>query len=136
MKHIKKCWNTVKGFFTEIGMRSSFLTILAIMGLLVIAISVFDPNLDASGNLVTIRTVFSAIIGYILKKSTSSCSEDYKALRNKTWMVGVFAIIMMIIVVMSYILEISVNNPSLILIKNLLFSAVGFLTSSNEKNIK
>lgn len=38
----------------------------------------------------------------------------------------------MIVTICAYVLDINVNNPSLILIKNLLFSSIGFLTSASK----
>lgn len=39
---------------------------------------------------------------------------------------------MMVINMIKRVIKIILNNPSLILIKNLLFSAIGFLTSASK----
>lgn len=108
--------------------------ILGIISFGVLCISIFhpEPELDATGNLVTIRTIFSSIAGYILEESTKTCSSNSRLLKNKILLVGTFAIIALIVITASYIIDIDVNNASLILIKNLLFSSIGFLISASK----
>ncbi|MGL4912271.1 MAG: hypothetical protein ACRC3Y_07540 [Romboutsia sp.] len=131
MKYIKKYMISIYNFFNELELCCRFLTIIAVISFFVISISILNHNLDATGNLVTIRTAFSSIIGYILEKSTSSCNPDAKALKIKTLLVGSFSILSMIVIILSYVFNIPVDNPSLILFKNLFFSSIGFLTSSS-----
>jgi hypothetical protein len=133
MKYIKKYMSSIYYFFNELELSCRFLTALALIGFFVISISILNAELDATGNLVTIRTAFSSIVGYILEKSTSSCNPDYKALKNKTLLVGSFAILSMLVIIFASIFNIPVGNPSLILLKNLFFSSIGFLTSSTGK---
>lgn len=130
MGKLKQFYKLVDKFFEDIGINCRFLIIISVICLIVISISIFDTSLDATGNLVTIRTIFSAIVGFILEKTTSLCEPDPKAVKSKTTIIGSFALIATVIVALSYFLDMNVNNPSLVLIKNLLFSAVGFLTSS------
>lgn len=133
MKFIKQFTNYIYNFFKELELNFKFLILLGLIAFSILSISIFDHSLDATGNLVTIRTCFSSIIGYILEKSISYCNPDYKALKNKTLLVGVFSIITMIVIILAYIFNVPVDNPSLILFKNLLFSSIGFLTSSANK---
>lgn len=131
-KGIKFAIDEFKEFFKNLGIVCKYLTVLGIISLIVVCISIFHPELDATGNLVTIRTTFSSISGYILEKSTKNCTSDTRLLKNKILLVGSFSIIAMIIITLGYIFNIDVNNPSLVLIKNLLFSSIGFLTSANK----
>lgn len=136
MKHNKQYLIYIYNFFKELELNFKFLILLGLIAFSILSISIFDKSLNATGNLVTIRTCFSSIIGCILDKSISYCNPDNKALKNKTLVVGLFSIITMIVIIFSYILNISVDNPSLILFKNLLFSSVGFLTSSSSESKK
>lgn len=131
-KYIKLAINEFKEFFNDLGIVCKYLIVLGIISFVVVCISIFHPQLDATGNLVTIRTAFSSIAGYILEKSTKTCSSNPKLLKNKILLVGTFSIVALIVIIGAYIINIDVNNPSLILIKNLLFSSIGFLTSASK----
>ncbi|MGL5753902.1 MAG: hypothetical protein ACRCYC_01115 [Paraclostridium sp.] len=131
-KGIQFALTEFKEFFENLGIVCKYLTVLGIISLSVVCISIFHPELDATGNLVTIRTAFSSIAGYILEKSTKNCTSNQRLLKNKILLVGSFAVIAMLITTIAYVLNIDVNNPSLILIKNLLFSSIGFLTSASK----
>ncbi|MGL5381192.1 hypothetical protein [Clostridium sp.] len=122
-----------KDFINGLGPSCKFLMVIGTITLGATCLSIFDTNLDATGNLVTIRTVFSSIVGYILEKSTRTCKVDKLLLKNKVLIVGSMSVIFTIVVLFSYLLDINVNNPSLILIKNLLYSSVGFLISSSNE---
>lgn len=123
----------LKKFVKGLDPSCKFLMIIGAITLGATCVSIFDANLDATGNLVTIRTVFSSIAGYILEKSTRTCKVDKSLLKNKVLIVGSMSVIFTIVVLLSYLFDINVNNPSLILIKNLLYSTVGFLISSSNE---
>lgn len=123
----------LKKFISSLSYSCRFLLIIGSIALFATCISIFDPNLDSTGNLVTIRTIFSSIVGFILEKSTRLCNPDKILLRNKVLIIGCLGVIFTIVVLLSYLLNVNVNNPSLILIKNLLFSCVGFLISCNNE---
>ena len=129
---IKIILEEIKEFFNELGIACKYLIILGLISFVVVCISIFDTELDATGNLVTIRTAFSSIAGYILERSTNTCTSSPKLLKTKVLVVGTFAVMAMIVTICAYVLDINVNNPSLILIKNLLFSSIGFLTSASK----
>ncbi|MEG2787579.1 MAG: hypothetical protein RR942_07130 [Romboutsia sp.] len=131
-KGIQFALTEFKELFDNLGIVCKYLTVLGIISLSVVCISIFHPELDATGNLVTIRTAFSSIAGYILEKSTKNCTSNQRLLKNKILLVGSFAVIAMLITTIAYVFNIDVNNPSLILIKNLLFSSIGFLTSASK----
>lgn len=108
------------------------LFVISMLTFFTIIISVFDTSLDDYGNLVIIRTVFSSIIGFLLESSTQSkavCTGKVADFRNLT--VGIVSIIITIVVIISYIYNFSSSNTSLILLKNILFSCVGFLISAS-----
>lgn len=136
MNKEKKILKYLKNFLKEIGTGCRFLMIILILSLPIICLSIFDNSLDATGNLVTLRTIFSSITGYILEKSTCDVNCENTFIKNKTVIVGIFAIISTLVVILAYFLDSNVNNPSLILIKNLLFSSVGFLISASDKKTK
>lgn len=127
-------FTSLKQFISEISYSCKFIFIIGVITLIAICLSIFDKNLDATGNLVTIRAVFSSITGYILEKSTRTCEVDKTLLRNKVLVVGSISVVFTIIVILSYLLNINVNNPSLILVKSLLLSTVGFLISCIDNN--
>lgn len=131
MKFLKNPFSKLKEIFSTSETNCKFLMILILIAFPIICLSIFDPYLDATGNLVTIRTAFSTLIGYILQKSTSTISTDNKLFQQKTIFVGIIAMCSLVVVIFSYLLDTEVNNPSLILIKNLLFSSIGFLTSAS-----
>ena len=113
------------------------LSILAFCSLLSIIISVFNNNLDANGNLVIIRHTFSSIIGYFLENTSKKvfiCTDEIIILRNL--IVGIISITILIVTTLACFFNVNVNNPSLLLLKNILCSCVGFLISASETCIK
>lgn len=132
IKPLKTIILSLKNFFHGLNLNCRFLALLLTLAFPIICLSIFDHELDANGSLVAVRTAFSTIIGYLLQKSTSTITTDSKLLKNKTIIVGVLAIVSLIIVSFSYIFDTNINNPSLALIKNLLFSSIGFLTSATS----
>lgn len=132
MNILRKSYSYLKKLFLDLELNFKCLIILIFIAFPVICLSIFDPYLDATGNLVTIRTAFSTLIGYVLQKSTATITTDIKSFQTKIVFVGIIAAISLIVVSLSYLFEIDVNNPSLILIKNLLFSSIGFLTSASS----
>lgn len=107
------------------------LFIISMLTFSTIIVSVFDNTLGEEGNLVIIRTIFSSIIGFLLESSTQNktiCNGKGADFRNIT--VGIVSIIITIVVISCYMLEIGNSNASLILLKNVLFSCVGFLISA------
>lgn len=102
------------------------------MCLTFICISVFVPSLTTDGNIVIIRSSFSAIIGYLLESASKKivCGGKQLAIRNFT--IGLIAIIITIVIMMASLAAINMYDPSLILLKNTLSSCIGFLISSSE----
>jgi hypothetical protein len=131
-KMIKKFLVDFKNFFNELSLVCKYLFIIGILSFSAISISIFHIPLDEVDNLVVIRTVFSSISGYMLEKSTKTCTSDPKLVRNKVVLVGGFSIIATLVVICAYIMNINSKNPSLILVTNLLFSSIGFLTSASN----
>lgn len=125
MHFIKKSINYIFNVFNELDLNCKFLSILGLLSFIAISGSIFNPYLDATDNLVTIRTGFSSVIGYFLQRSSSS---------RKTILLGILALLMMIVIVFSYFFKVSVDNPSLILLKNLFFSLIGYLTGTVANN--
>lgn len=121
-----------KKIFVDVYITSKFLFIIGIISFILIAISSFDTNLDANGNLVTIRTLFSSLVGFLLEKTTRNMSCDDTFLILKNYFIGGLALATVIILGISMFFVTNNNNPSLILLKNLLFSSVGFLISSSK----
>lgn len=126
IRHLKK-------LISESYITSRFLLLIGGVAFIMIGISVFKSDLDANGNLATIRTAFSSIIGFVLEKTSRKmiCTETSIMLKN--YCVGILCISMILIIGLSVIFEINMNNPSLILFKNLLFSGIGFLISSTKE---
>ncbi|WP_195937837.1 hypothetical protein [Romboutsia sp. 1001713B170131_170501_G6] len=130
IKILKK--ETIEVFLT-LGLACKYLIILGVMCIIIICISIFNPHLDGAGNMVTIRNSFSSIVGYILERKTKICNSDKKLLKTKVVLVGTIAIICLSVIIGSYIFGIDANNPSLMLLKNLLFSCIGFLTGASKE---
>lgn len=130
---IKNLLNKLGAFFSKLYISSKFLLIIGSLCFLIISGSVFVPELDASGNIVTIRTLFSAIVGFILENTSKKvlCTDHFLILKN--YCVGSLAVATTIILAGSIFFSVDVNNPSLILLKNLMFSTVGFLISSSKE---
>ena len=103
------------------------MSLLGIVLFFAISISIFNTNANSTDNLSTIRTSFSSIVGYFLQKASS---------KKKTILLGMLAIFIMLVILFSYIFDTPVNNPSLILFKNLFFSLMGYLTSAINKSNK
>lgn len=125
MNNIKKCLSSIYSFFNGLDLNSKFLSLLGMTSLIALSISIFNPNLTATDNLVTIRTGFSSIVGYFLEKMKNP---------RKTIIIGTLSIFLMLIILFSYVFNVAVNNPTLILFKNLFFSLMGYLTSAMNKS--
>lgn len=98
-----------------------------------IVFSVFNVGVDDSPNLIIIRTVFASIIGFLLENTTKNaviCNDKVMFFRNTV--VGVISITITIVVIVCYIYNIDASNHSLILLKDILFSCIGFLISASE----
>ncbi|MGL4990123.1 MAG: hypothetical protein ACRC57_02995 [Sarcina sp.] len=83
-KSILNIKEKAKGLFTNVYITSKFLFAIGIISFIIIAISSFDTDLDANGNLVTIRTLFSSLVGFLLEKTTRnmSCDDTFLVLKN------------------------------------------------------
>lgn len=128
---MKSILDTALKKWNEIYITYKILFIIAMLTFGTIILSVFDNSLGESGNLVIIRTTFSSIIGFLLESSMKNkmiCDGKVAEFRN--WVVGIVSVIITIVIVMCYIIEIASSNASLILLKNVLFSCVGFLISA------
>lgn len=133
MNRIKKILEVIKGRWKPIYITYKILFTICMLSFFTIIVSVFDPNLDATGNLVIIRTAFSSIIGFLLESSTKTvmiCNDKSTTFRNTV--VGIVSILITIVIIICYVYEIDPDNPSLILLKNVLFSCIGFLISASK----
>lgn len=135
-KFAKKIYDEFKDFYDELDIICKYLIPLGILYFFVVCISVFNSGLDEKEHFVTIRLIFSSISGYILEKSTKTCTSNPKLLKNKILLVGSFSVISTIVIILACILDVSVDNQSLLIIKNLLFSSIGFLTSASNTFFK
>lgn len=125
--------NKISKMFLDVYITSKMLLIIGFLCFIIITISAFDSNLDATGNVVTIRTLFSSIIGFILENESRKilCEDTFVMIKNYT--TGLLSIAIVLILGATIIFSIDVNNPSLILLKNVLFSCVGFLISTSKE---
>lgn len=132
MGYLKNFINKILKHFISLYSSSKFLLILCFMCLTFICISVFVPNLTTDGNIVIIRSSFSAIIGYLLESASKKivCGNKQLAIRNIT--IGVIAVIITLVIMLSSLASIDMYDPSLVLLKNTLSSCIGFLISSSE----
>lgn len=133
MKRFKEALKSVEEKWSKNYIANKVLFIICMICFITILLSIFDTNLDATGNLVIIRTIFSSIVGYMLESSTRSefvCSDQNAFIRNAV--VSIVSIITTIAVILCYLYNIDPNNPSLILLKNVLFSCIGFLISASK----
>lgn len=117
-------------YFSELHVSSKFLFIITFISLIIISISIFIPNLDTTNNLSTIRTLFSSLIGWLLEKSTKFiCNNKFSKIKN--YCVGSISLITLLVLLLAITNNIN-DNHSLILLKNTLFSSIGFLISSSQ----
>ncbi|MGL4848454.1 MAG: hypothetical protein ACRC28_05935 [Clostridium sp.] len=118
--------------FSRVYTTAKFLAIVGALCFIMIAISVFDPNLDASGNLVTIRTVFSSIVGCLLEQTSRKVLCTDTTVMFKNYCIGILAVSITLLLGLTEVFGVDVNNPSIILLKNVLFSSIGFLISGTK----
>lgn len=132
MRYFRNLINRIAKRFLSLYSSSKFLLILCFMCLIFICISVFVPALTTDGNIVIIRSSFSAIIGYLLESASKKlvCGDKQLAIRNFT--IGIIAIIITIVIMMASLAAINIYDPSLVLLKNTLSSCIGFLISSSK----
>lgn len=133
MQRLKEALKDFKERWSQNYIANKVLFIICMICFLTILISVFDKDLDATGNLVIIRTVFSSVVGFMLESSTRSefiCYDKSSFIRNLV--ISTISIITTLVVILCYIYGINSNNPSLILLTNILFSCIGFLISASK----
>ncbi|MGL5085226.1 MAG: hypothetical protein ACRC68_05840 [Clostridium sp.] len=109
------------------------LIIICMLTFASIIYSVFNTSVDESTNLIIIRTVFASIIGFLLENTTKNsvvCNDKIMFFRNAV--VGLISITITIVVIISYIYNIDASSHSLVLLKDILFSCIGFLISASE----
>lgn len=131
MEWVKKILQPVLKKWKALYVTYKVIFIICILCFIFISISVFDKNLDAANNLSIIRNTFSSIIGFLLEDSSKNkmiCNSKIMFFRNL--IAGIISISIIILVLIAYIYKVDVNNPSLILLKNILASCVGFLISA------
>ncbi|ATD55124.1 hypothetical protein [Clostridium chauvoei] len=134
---MKKIFLKFLGYWKSTYISFKMLSLLCFASMISIIVSVFNNDLDANGNLVIIRHTFSSIIGYFLENTTKKvfvCTDKVIILRNL--IVGIIALIILFVVIFACIFDTNVNNPFLILLKNVLCSCIGFLISASENCIK
>lgn len=133
MKRFKEALKDFKERWQKNYITSKVLVIICMICFIAIIISVFDEDLEATGNLIIIRNVFSSVVGYMLESSTKSeflCADQNSFIRNLV--VSTISIITTLVIILCYIYGINPDNPSLILLKNILFSCIGFLISASK----
>ncbi len=109
------------------------LFIIAMLSFGLIIFSVFNPDFKSVDNLVAIRTIFSSIIGFLLEncsQNKTNCNEKIMFFRNLV--VGIISITITIVIMVAYIYTVDIDNESMILLKNILFSCIGFLISASK----
>lgn len=130
-KFIKSNLKKVIGAFLNTYSSTKFLLIIFGICLILISLSIFT-EINDNESLVTARTVFSAIIGFLIEISSKKiiCNDKTTIIRN--YVVGGVSLLIMVILVLSIIYNVSSINPSLQLLRNTLFSCVGFLISCSK----
>ncbi|ENY99878.1 hypothetical protein HMPREF1092_03015 [Clostridium thermobutyricum] len=108
-----------------------FLIIIFGICLILISISVFF-DINQNEGLITIRTIFASIIGFLIEISSSKviCNDRTTIIRN--YIVGSVSLLIVFILILDIIYYVSPINPSLMLLRNTLFSCVGFLISCSK----
>lgn len=127
----EKFKSIVKISFKDVYITSKFLFMICIICFVIICCSIFIPGLNANENLATIRTLFSSVIGFILETSIRKIPCDDTFINLKNYFIGILAISIIILLPVSSKVPIS-DTPSLILLKNIVFSCVGFLISGTK----
>ncbi|MGL5417720.1 MAG: hypothetical protein ACRDAU_18780 [Clostridium sp.] len=130
---VSKLKESIMNLFSKIYTTAKFLIIIGTICFVMIGISVFNPSLDANGNLVTIRTVFSSIVGCLLEQTSRKVSCTDTTLMFKNYCIGILGVSITLILGLTEIFGVDVNNPSIILLKNVLFSCIGFLISGTKE---
>lgn len=137
MKGIKSSLEYSVKKWRSIYITYKILFIISMLSFLLIIFSVFNPSLENMENLVIIRTIFSSIIGFLLEACTQNkmiCNDKIMFFRNLV--VGIMSITITIVVIICYIYIIDIDNGSLILLKDILFSCIGFLISASKNCAK
>ena len=126
MKWFDKC----KEYTSDMYPSLKFLYVILFILVSAIGWSVFDKNLVSNDNMVVLRAAFSSILGYMLEASTSKIVCEDKCVKMKCRIVGGVAVWCCIVILIAHTIDLTTDNSSLILIKNTLLAAIGFLISS------
>ncbi|MEG0666980.1 MAG: hypothetical protein RR460_00040 [Clostridium sp.] len=133
MKLFKLIYDKICSHWCKIHLSTKFIFILCIMCLISLNVSIFVGNVDTVNNMMTIRSAFASIIGYILEDSSKkilTCGDNFLLIRNFT--VGIIAISILFTLILCICYDINNNTPSLVLLRSTLFSCIGFLISSSK----
>lgn len=154
LKHIKLRIKQMTDMGKYIKVDSKFLVIVFFICLIPICISSFETQMSSQGNMITIRTMFSSILGYIIEnisnnknKKDEGKQEDRQDDRSepqeenkiqielRVLIVGHILLFITISLIVGAIVNVEQSNQSLVLLKNTVFACIGFLISATKTNI-
>lgn len=130
---MKTIWKTALKRWKSIYISYKVLIIICMLTFSSIIYSVFNTSMGDSTHLIIIRTIFASIVGFLLENTTKNgvvCNDKVMYFRNAV--VGLISITITIVVIICYIYNVDATNHSLILLKDILFSCIGFLISASE----
>lgn len=130
---MKGLWKAALKRWKSIYISYKVLIIICMLTFSSIIYSVFNTSMEESTHLIIIRTIFASIIGFILENTTKNgvvCNDKVMFFRNAV--VGLISITITVVVIISYIYNVDASNHSLVLLKDILFSCIGFLISASE----
>ena len=129
MKHMIK---KINNFYKSIDLSTKSLILIGMISLIQTVISIFFDAQQISPNDVAIRSIMASIFGFIFGSQLSE-NSNIKNKNIQTITAISVALVCLITSILSHWFELSQDTAAVVEIRNLLFSAVGFLLSRAKR---
>jgi hypothetical protein len=125
---MRKMLNKLMEFYARINLATKSLIIIGLISLIETVLTVFFDTHQTSPNSIAIRSVMSSIFGFIFgSKLSENSNMENRCIQ--TQLAFAVAIICLITIIIGHWINVKQDGAALVEIRNLLFSAVGFLLS-------
>ena len=132
MKHLI---NKITKYIKSIDLITRSLIIIGMISLLQTVISIFFDEYQTSPNDVAIRSVMASIFGFVFGTQLSE-NSNIKNIKIQTITAITVAFICLVSTILGHWFQVDQNAAAAVEIRNLLFSAVGFLLSRATNSTK
>jgi cell division protein FtsL len=119
-----------RNFWNSFTLRNRFLILLGLIALLHNAVTVFYNSHSTDPADVAIRSVMSSIFGFFF--GTQAVNNNHLNTQLQTIVAGNVALLTLLVVIASNWANVDHGSASIVELRNLMFSAVGFLLGRSD----